>query len=83
MFFSECLLKLLLNGSSPKAQICLELTLAIRDVDEFVSSSEQIWRNVALHHLLSSGSSAVNGCRIRGEICTNQALFTSEKHFYG
>ncbi len=25
---------------------------AIQDVDEFVSSSEHIWRNVALHHLL-------------------------------
>ncbi len=22
------------------------------DADEFISSSEQIWRNVALHHLL-------------------------------
>ncbi len=36
---------------------------AIRDVDEFVYSSEQIWRNSALHHLLTSVSSAVNGCR--------------------
>ncbi len=35
----------------------------IQDIDEFVSSSEQIWRNVALHHLLTNGSSAVNGCR--------------------
>ncbi len=35
----------------------------IKYVDEFVSSSEQIWRNVALHHLLTSESSAVNGCR--------------------
>ncbi len=33
------------------------------DVDEFVSSSEQILRNLALHHLLTNGSSAVNGCR--------------------
>ncbi len=31
--------------------------------DEFVSSSEQIWRNLAFHHLLTNGSSAVNGCR--------------------
>ncbi len=31
--------------------------------DEFVSSWELIWRNVALHHLLTNGSSAVNGCR--------------------
>ncbi len=35
----------------------------IQDVDEFVSSSEQIWRNLALYHLLTNGSSAVNGCR--------------------
>ncbi len=36
---------------------------AIQDVDKFVSSSKQIWRYVALHHLLINGSSAVNGCR--------------------
>ncbi len=37
---------------------------AILDADQFVSLSiDQIWRNVALHHLLTSGSSAVNGCR--------------------
>ncbi len=36
---------------------------AIQNVEDFVSSSEQIWRNVALHHLLTNGSSAVNGCR--------------------
>ncbi len=35
----------------------------IQDVDELVPSSEQNWRNVALHHLLTSGSSVVNGCR--------------------
>ncbi len=35
----------------------------IHDADEFVSLSEQIWRNLALHLLLSNGSSAVNGCR--------------------
>ncbi len=38
--------------------ICWKLT---RPVDEFVSSSIFL-RNVALHHLLSNGSSAVNGC---------------------
>ncbi len=37
---------------------CWKLT---RPVDEFVSSSIFL-RNVALHHLLSNGSSAVNGC---------------------
>ncbi len=36
---------------------------AIYDLDEFVSSSEQIWRNLALHHQLIIASSAVNGCR--------------------
>ncbi len=35
----------------------------MKDTDEFVSSSEQIWRNLALHHLLTDESSAVNGCR--------------------
>ncbi len=39
------------------------LILIPLDVDEFVSSSEEIWRNLALHHLLTNGSSAVNGCR--------------------
>ncbi len=51
--------------SSPKNEYLLNSThfQAIQDVDEFVSSSEQIWRNLALHHLLTNGSSAVNGCR--------------------
>ncbi len=39
------------------------LTLKPSDLDEFVSSSEQNWKNVALHHLLTNGPSAVNGCR--------------------
>ncbi len=45
-------------------KICWKVThtQAIQDVDEFVSLSELIWRNVALHHLLTNGSSAVNGC---------------------
>ncbi len=38
-------------------------TLALQDVCMFVCSLEEIWRNVALHHLLTNGSSAVNGCR--------------------
>ncbi len=36
---------------------------AVQDVDEFVSSSKPIWRKSALHHLLTNGSSSVNGCR--------------------
>uniref|UniRef100_A0A8C1BVP5 NTF2-related export protein n=1 Tax=Cyprinus carpio carpio TaxID=630221 RepID=A0A8C1BVP5_CYPCA len=35
----------------------------IQNVDEFVFPSEQIWRDLALHHLLTNRSSAVNGCR--------------------
>ncbi len=48
-----------------KIQILWKFTdlQAIQDVDEFVSSFEQIWRNVALHRLFTNGSSAVNGCR--------------------
>ncbi len=58
--------KLILKGIvHPKMNICWQCThpQAIQDEDEFVSSREQIWRNVALHHLLTNGSSAVNGCR--------------------
>ncbi len=36
---------------------------AIQGLDELVSSSEQIWRNSALHHLLTNGSPVANGCR--------------------
>ncbi len=45
--------------------ICWKYThfQAIQDENEFISLSEQIWRNLALHHLLTNGSSAVNGCR--------------------
>jgi len=47
-----------------KRKFCLKSThpQGIQDVDKFVSSWEQIWSNLALHHLLTSGSSAVNGC---------------------
>ncbi len=40
---------------------------AIKDIDEVVSSSEKIWRNLALHHLLTNGSCAVNGCRQKAQ----------------
>ncbi len=47
----------------PKMLICWMFThpQAIQEVYTFVFSSEQIWRNVALHHLLTNA--AVNGCR--------------------
>ncbi len=63
-FYSELInyikLKEIVYQKFKFAEIVLK---AIQDVDEFVSSSEQIWRNLALHHLLTNGSSAVNGCR--------------------
>ncbi len=51
---------LLLKASLPKN--LFTYSQSIQDVNEFVSSSEQIWINLALRHLLSNGSSAVNGC---------------------
>ncbi len=53
-----------LRNSLPQNQTFRENVLtsqAFQDVDEFASSSEQIWRNVALHHLLSNRSSAWMG----------------------
>ncbi len=45
------------------SKIWWKYTQVIQDVDEFAASSEQIWRSVASHHVLTTGSSAVNGCR--------------------
>ncbi len=39
------------------------------------SSSKQIWRNVLLHHLLTSGSFAANGCR------QNESPNNCKKHY--
>ncbi len=47
----------------------------IQDVDETVSSMEQIWRNLALQNLPSNRSSAVNGCH------QNERLNSWEKHY--
>ncbi len=44
-----------------KMKVCRKCAHPQLRCDEFVSSSEQNGRNV--HQLLSSGSSAVNGCR--------------------
>ncbi len=46
--------------SSPQKEDLLKI---YSNSDEFVSSLEEIWRNVTLHYLLTKGSSAVNGCR--------------------
>ncbi len=51
------------------------LTLRPSNVDEFVSSTELIWRNQTLHHLISNGSSAVNGCC--QNMNTNIVMFSS------
>ncbi len=63
IFFSS--FSVLLRIVHPKMKMFPKCTLLqlIKGVSEFVSSSEQIWRNSALLHLLTNGSSAVNGCR--------------------
>ncbi len=65
------------------SKICWTLThpQASQDVNEFVSSSKQIWRNVAIHHLLSNGSSAVNGAvRMRVQTADKNITSVSYKH---
>ncbi len=66
----------------PKMKICLTFTQPqdIKDVGEFVSSSAQIWRNLASHHLTNNGSSAVNGCHQNESINQNNA-FSRERGF--
>ncbi len=61
-FFFTYLLKWKVH---PNMKLCWKCTRpqTIQDVNEFASWLEQIWRNVALHHLLNSRPSAVNGCR--------------------
>ncbi len=51
-----------LNGFTQKPKLAKKVPQAIQ-FGEFVSSSEQIWRNLALFYLHINGSSAVNGCR--------------------
>uniref|UniRef100_A0A8C2G1W1 SH3-domain GRB2-like 1a n=1 Tax=Cyprinus carpio TaxID=7962 RepID=A0A8C2G1W1_CYPCA len=52
------------RSSSPKNTNFLKVySLSGHPKCRFVSSSEQIWKNFALHNLLPNGSSAVNGCR--------------------
>ncbi len=66
MSFYDCNAACVLNLKGlvlPKMKMMLEiysLLLYIQDIDG--CSSEQIWLNSALHHLLTNGSSAVNGC---------------------
>jgi len=45
-------------------------------------SLEQIWRNLALHHLLTSGFSAVNGCRQNEKAIWIKALHFSRKELF-
>ncbi len=46
-------------------KMCLKCThpKACQQVHNFIFLLEQIWRNLALHHLLTNGCFAVNGCR--------------------
>ncbi len=54
---------------------------AIQEVDECVSAlDQQVWRNWALHHFLTNGHSAVNGCRQNGAVQTaNKNITTIHK----
>ncbi len=65
MYFG--VLKWLSKGTIlPKTKICWKIihAIAIQHADEFVSSLKEIWtKKIALHHLFTNGSSAVNGCR--------------------
>ncbi len=63
--FSLSLLDSLIPILHPKIQICWKctpLSMALQDVEEFVSSSEIFLKNVALHHLINNESFTVNGC---------------------
>ncbi len=46
-------------------KMCLKCThpKACQHVHNFIFLLEQIWRNLALRHLLTNGCFAVNGCR--------------------
>ncbi len=65
----------------PKMKICWKFThpQAIQDVDEFVFSSEQIWRNLELDHLLISRSTAMNGCRQNAHIADKNITIINNK----
>ncbi len=45
-----------------------------------ISSWEKIWRNVAFHHMLTNGSSAVNGCRQNDSQHHNKQWFKDKKN---
>ncbi len=50
-----------------------------QDIDDFAFSlicSSKILRNLALNHLLTNGSSAVNGCRQNKGLCTLSPKFS-------
>ncbi len=54
---SECvILNVKIVHSKMKISWKLTHLQTIQNIDEFVSPSEQIWRNLALHHLLTNGS---------------------------
>ncbi len=54
--------KILKKGFTEKLKFAENFAQPIKDVDEFISSLEELWRNL-LHHFLTIGSSAENGCR--------------------
>ncbi len=66
-------------------KICWKCThrQAIQDVEEFVSSSKQIWISLALHHLLTNGFTAANGCRQNESQTADKSITTSKPNDSG
>uniref|UniRef100_A0A8C2D486 Neurobeachin-like protein 2 n=1 Tax=Cyprinus carpio TaxID=7962 RepID=A0A8C2D486_CYPCA len=62
----SCYALLLNNKHSDRLR---ELVFKVHFILCAASRIQQFWRNVALHHLLTSGSSAVNGCRQSKHLC--------------
>lgn len=65
----------------PEMKICWECThpQIIQDVDEFISLSEQIWRNLALHYLLTNGSIRMRARKVDKNITSNLDGFCEVK----
>ncbi len=61
LFKIKCNILIIKGTVHPKMNVCWKITYHSRCTVVFLS--KQIWRNVALHHLLTNRSSAVNGCR--------------------
>ncbi len=63
LWFYSCFLKINFEGIVHAENTIWWFTHPQAIQDGFVSSSEQIWRNLTLHHVLPNRPSAVKGCR--------------------